>query len=110
MHTDNLIVLACQYQLDKTRRLTLGLRAVDLSPGEPHDADVAVLLPGHLRCQTNTGGLWIGKGTPGDHTVVDFFLPNRHECIAYRYPCQVSSHMRKEIAAKHIANRQDVRG
>src|SRR6266702_8049741 len=106
MRPDNLILLAHQHQFDKARRLTLSLCAIDLGPVETHDADVFVLLKSLLRCQPDTGRLWIGKGTPGDDAIVDFLLPNGHEGIAYGYPCLVSSHVCKEITTNHITNRQ----
>ena len=84
MHTDKLILLARQHQFDEARRLILSLRAVNFDPGQAHDTQVFILLPCLIWCQTNTRRLWVGKGTPRDHTVVNFLLANGYERIAYR--------------------------
>src|SRR5713226_9165657 len=79
VRTDNLILLPRQNEFDKTSGLTLGLRTVDFTPGEFDHTYLFVLLLCLIRGQAHTGGLWIGKGTPRDNTIIDFLLPNWYQ-------------------------------
>src|SRR5713226_3978631 len=108
VHSDNLILLSREDKFDKTSGFTLGLCAVDLTPGEFDNAYLFVLLLCLIRGQAHTGGLWVGKGTPRDDAVIDFLLPNWYQSITHRDSGLIGSNMGKEIAPNDISNRQNV--
>ena len=109
MRSHNLVLLSRQHQFDKANGLALGLRPVNLCPGEFHDAHLFVLLLGLDRRQADTRRFRVGERTPGDDAIIHLLLPKRHKGIAHSNPRLVRRDVRKEVAADHIANRQDIR-
>src|SRR6266581_2903975 len=106
VRTDELVLFACEHQFDEANSLVLGLRAVDLAPGEFHDTHLFILLLCLAGRQADASRLRIGEGTPGHNTIIDLLLADRHQRVAYSYPGLVRRDMGEEIAIYDITHGQ----
>src|SRR5690349_9092041 len=104
----DLVLPACQNQLDKACRLAFSLRAVDISPGKFYNAYVFVLLLGFIGRQAGTSRLWIGERTPGHNAIINFLLGDGYKCIAYCDSRLICCDMSEEITADDIPDRKNI--
>src|SRR5260370_30504416 len=76
MDSDNLLLLPRQDEFDKPGGSMLRLRTVNICPWKRNNTHLPMLPHSFCGSETDAGCLWISKGTPGDYTVVGFFLPD----------------------------------